>query len=154
MWFCATWYRLSGIKPLLVGLLFCLLLNVICILFYRYSIMEMPASQHKNYGIYITSSFPFALSTASLPAVVPYRFSVSSQFALSSGHGRNVLRIGLFASTIEAFFPTYVNSYASSPSSTSLESICFNNGQLLLTGSQLKKVKKKRRMKPNVSYAS
>ena len=68
MWFCATWYRLSGIKPLLVGLLFCLLLNVICILFYRYSIMEMPASQHKNYGIYITFSFPFALSTVSLPA--------------------------------------------------------------------------------------
>ena len=29
-----------------------------------------------------------------------------------------------------------------------------SNGQLLLTGSQLKKVKKKRRMKPNVSYAS
>ena len=47
--------------------------------------MEMSALQQKNYEIYITSSFPFALSTASIPAVVPYRFSVSSQFALSSG---------------------------------------------------------------------
>ena len=29
--------------------------------------MEMSALQHKNYEIYITSSFSFALSTASLP---------------------------------------------------------------------------------------
>ena len=33
--------------------------------------MEMSALQHKNHEIYITSSFPFTLSTASLPAVVP-----------------------------------------------------------------------------------
>ena len=29
---------------------------------------------------------------------------------LSSGQGRSVLRMGLFASTMEAFFPTHVNS--------------------------------------------
>ena len=35
---------------------------------------------------------------------------VVSQFTLSSLQGRNVLRIGLLASTIEAFLPTHVNS--------------------------------------------
>ena len=38
------------------------------------------------------------------------QFSVVSQFLLSSGQGRSVLRMGLLASTMEAFLPTHVNS--------------------------------------------
>ena len=53
-----------------------------------------------------------------------------SQSLLSAMHGRSVFRIGLLASTIAAFLPTHVNSYASSPSTTSDESICFSSSKL------------------------
>ena len=54
-----------------------------------------------------------------------------SQFLLSAMQGRRVFRIGLLASTIAAFLPTHVNSYASSPSTTSGESICFSSSKLI-----------------------
>ena len=53
-----------------------------------------------------------------------------SQSLLSAMQGRSVFRIGLLASTIAAFLPTHVNSYASSPSTTSGESICFSSSKL------------------------
>ena len=53
-----------------------------------------------------------------------------SQSLLSATQGRSVFRIGLLASTIAAFLPTHVNSYASSPSTTSGESICFSSSKL------------------------
>ena len=54
-----------------------------------------------------------------------------SQLTLSSFTGRSVFRIGRFASTIEAFFPTHENSYASSPSMTESESICLSISKLI-----------------------
>ena len=69
----------------------------------------------------------------SLLPLLQYGFpSLSAPVGIVSSFstGRRVFRIGLLASTIAAFLPTHVNSYASLPSTTSGESICFSSSKL------------------------